>query len=246
MAKLQKNNLVAQANSLINARYKITRLEYSLLATMISLINPKDKEFLKFEVTVHELAKMLEIDPKNALREFDKITDRLMACVIRIRTPHGWIKYQWVSEAEVKNNMVSLRFHHRLKPYLLELKKSGNFTQYRLGQILMFKSFYTSRMYSILIENQSKKIHQFEYPLEHFRKMMLGEKSNSYPLYKNFRNKVLDTAKKEFSRQDKTTGFYISDLNFDLKTRRTGRKITHLIFTIKTQQTKPTHQQKTI
>jgi plasmid replication initiation protein len=248
-SKLQENNLVAQANSLINARYKTTKHEHALLVAMISLINPNDKEFHLFNVTVKELSEILKIHEKVALVEFDKITDRLLGRIMRVLTPDGrYRKFQWVSESEVSadRKFVSLRFHHRLKPYLLNLKENGNFTQYRLGQILMFKSFYTSRMYGILVENYAKKTYKIEYPLDDFRKAMLGETATSYPLYKNFRNKVIDTAQKELSVKDKTTGLYKSDLGFDLETRRTGRNISHLIFIIKTQQTKPipTHEPK--
>ena len=239
MPKLQKNNLVAQANVLIEARHKITKLENLLFVAMVSLINPKDKEFLIFRVTIEEMAKILNVHPVTARREFDKVTDKLMGRIIKVFTPNGWEKAQLVSHAEVDGNMVSLRFHNRLKPYLLELKKSGNFTQYRLGQAVWFKSVHTLRMYQILKEYYSKKMYEFDFSLEDYRKMMLGEKSISYPLYKNFRNKVLDVARKELSEKDKQTGLYKSDLNFSLKTRRIGRKISHLIFTIKTQQTKP-------
>jgi plasmid replication initiation protein len=180
----------------------------------------------------------------SALREFDKITKRLLSRVITIYTENGWDRFQWVSSAKVRGNIVSLKFHDDLKPYLLELKKSGNFTQHRLGAIIWFKSVYSSRIYQLLKEYYSKRMYTFEFSLDHFREMMLGEDSNSYPLYKNFRKYILDVAKRELESKDPETGFFKSDLSFDLETRRTGRKISHLKFIIKKQKTKPIKQIK--
>ena len=89
MSKLQANNLIAQGNSLIEARYAITKNEQILLFAMISLINPKDKEFLIFSATTRELSQILNIHKATALREFDKITDRLMGRVIKLHKPNG-------------------------------------------------------------------------------------------------------------------------------------------------------------
>ena len=242
MSKLQKNNLVAQSNDLVNARFRITQNEFSLLAAMISLLEPNDKEFPVFTIGIKEISKILKINERNTFKELDKVTDRLMKRVSRVWTPEGeYVKFTWLNNVRVnkEESLISLQFDNFLKPYLLELKKRGNFTQYRLGQIVEFKSFYTSRIYGLLVENYRKKIYECDYSLDDFRQMMLGHKSTTYPLYKNFRNKVIDTAKRELGEKDQETGLYKANLNFDLKTSRTGRKISRLIFTIKTQQTKP-------
>jgi len=242
VSKLHKNNLVAQANKLIEARYTITKNEQLLLFAMISLINPKDKKFLTFTTTTDQLSHILDIHPATALREFDKITDRLMSRVIKINKPTGWEKLQWVSNAKLDGNVISLKFHDDLKPFLLELKKSGNFTQTRLGMVIHFRSVYAIRVYQLLKEYDSKRMNNFEFSLEEFREIMLGDKSEIYPLFKNFRNKVLDVAKRELEAKDQETGLYKSDLSFNLETRRTGRKISHLKFIIKKQKTAPVKQ----
>ena len=127
---------------------------------------------------------------------------------------------------------------------MLALKKSGNFTQTRLGIVIHFRSVYTIRIYQLLKEYHSKRMNIFEFSLEEFRKIMLGDKSESYPLYKDFRKNILNVAKKALETIDKETGLYKSDLSFDLETRRTGRKISHLKFIIKTQKTAPVKQLK--
>jgi len=235
MSKIKKNNVISQANTLIEARYSITKNEQILLFAMISLINPKDDEFLTFSVDYKHLSEILDIDKKSALRELELVISRLMSRVIKINTPTGWEMYQWVSRAKLKDNIISLKFHDDLKPYLLALKTSGNFTQTRLGIAISFKSIYTIRIYQLLREYYSKNYRAFEFSLEEFRNMVLGEKSKTHPAFKNFRRHVLNVAKKELEKKDPETGFYKSDLSFDLETRRTKRKISHLKFIIKKQ-----------
>jgi len=234
---LEENYLVAQANSLIEARYTITKNEQLLLFAMISLIEPADKEFLNFSITVDQLSLILNIHRKTALREFDKITDRLLSRVIKIPTDQGWEKLQWVSNAKVEGDIISLKFHDDLKPLLLALKATGNFTQVKLGVVVQFRSVYTIRIYQLLKEYKSKRFNFFEFSLTDFRDIMLGKDSKSYPLYKNFRNHIIDVAQRELKTKVKETGFYKSDLNFELETRRTGRKISHLKFVIISQET---------
>jgi plasmid replication initiation protein len=246
VSKLQQKNLVAQHNNIIEGRYYATKNELTLLIAMISLINPHDKEFLTFSVTVDELARILMLDKKSALREFKKISTRLLKRVIEVETEDGWVMFQWVSKVILKGNVVILRFHDDLKPYLLELKKTGNFTQYRLGIIVNFRSLYTVRIYQVLRAYYCKKIYTFEFSIDEFRKMMLGAKdTKTYPVFYEFKRKVITKAQLELNKKNEATGFYTSDLGFDLATRRTGRKISHLIFTIKTQQTKPVPTAKT-
>jgi plasmid replication initiation protein len=244
VSKLQTNNLVAQSNKLIEGRYSATKNELLLLVAMISLISPKDKKLLTFAVSVNELANILNLDKRSALREFKKISQRLSKKTLELETPKGWKIFPWLALCELEGDRIRIIFNERLKPHLLDLKKSGNFTQYRLEMTTQFKSNYTIRMYQLLKEYHSKKIYKFEFSLEDFRKMLLGDNVKVYPLYKEFRKFVLCKAQNELSTVNKIVSnekntYYKSDLNFDLKTRRTGRKISHLIFTIKTQQTKP-------
>ncbi len=240
MQKLNRNNLVAQGNKMIQGRYSLTLNEKLLLQAMVSLINPKDQEFKDFCVTLDELCSILNVDRKSATREFKKTSNKLLKRIIEIEKPNGgWEGFQWVSYASVEEGSVRLRFHDKLKPYLLDLKKSGGFTQYRLWNVSGFRSNYSIRIYQLLKENYGKKIYTFEFATNDFRKMMLGRDSSKYIQFKRFKVNVINIAQKELSEKDKATGLYKSDLGFDFETKRIGRKIAYLIFTIKTQQTKP-------
>ena len=242
VSKLQEKNIVSQSNSLVEARYRVTKIEQKLLFAMISLIEPNDKNFLTFSITVDQLSKILNLERRSALREFKKASKRLLKRIIELRVSNGWDMFQWVSKVTLRDNVVSLRFHNDLKPHLLDLKKGGNFTQYKLGMTIQFRSAYAIRIYQLLKEYHSKRIYEFEFSLEEFRKMMLGENLKTHPIFKNFKRHVLNVSQKELSKIDtekstKEVTVYKSDLNFQLETRRTGRKISHLKFIIYSQNT---------
>jgi len=220
--KLSMNNLVAQANKMVEGRYALTRNELLLLNAMASLINPKDQEFPDFCVTLDELCDVLDINRKAASREFKAVSKRLLKRIIEIDShEQGWAAFQWVSKATLVEGVVTVRFHEDLKPYLLTLKKTGHFTQYRLGNTTGFRSIYSIRIYQLLKEHNNKKIYQFEFGVDDFKKMVLGRDCKSYSAFKKFRVRVLNTAQKELGSKDKKTGLYKSDLGFDLKTKRT-------------------------
>lgn len=227
LSEISENNLVAQANALIRASYKITRNEEMLLKAMMSLITPSDSDIPLFSVKASVLAKTINMDTTTAIREFDRITSRLMTRILRVETANGWKKFQWVSEASLENGVVSLKFHENLKPYLLALGKTGHFTQYRLEEIRHFRSAYTSRIYEMLIEAHNKKQKCIRMTLIAFRSRILGEGSKLYPAFKDLRKNVMDVARNELEKTVPKPKIY-----FKLHTYRTGRFISDIEFEI--------------
>jgi len=221
---LDGNNIVTQSNSLVEARYSLTKNEQLILCAMISFINPKDKDFLTYKTSISGFADLLGVEKKYIFREVEGIVKRLLSRVIKVETSNGWEMYQWVSyaKADRKNNELLLRFHDELKPYLLELKK--RFTSFKLQEVIFFKSVYSIRIYQLLADHNNKKISNFTYKLEDFREMMLGEKSKKYPVYKDFRVKTLEMAQKELDKK--------SSLTFTFKSVRIGRRIGRIEFQI--------------
>lgn len=227
-----KGNLVSYSNNLAEARYSLLPIEQKLIFAMISLISPDDEEFKTYKIDVRQLADYMAIDRKSALRELDKATDRLMARVLRIPIDDGkrLLKLHWVSHCTLGDKVVEFSFHEKLKPYLLRLK--GHFASFKYQIIVSFRGSYTIRIYHLL------KIWEYkgfcEYALSEFREI-LDIDAEKYPEFKEFNRNVLAPAKREFEKQDKATGLYLSDISFDLQTIRTGRSITHLRFIIKKQ-----------
>ena len=154
VSRLEKQSpLVVQSNRLIESRYSLTTGEQRLIMAMISLIHPNDQDFKPYILKIQDLAVYLNIDIKNAYREADKITSRLMERVLHIPEPDGsLLKVHWVSSARHEKGKVTIKFDPDLKPYLLQLKKQ--FTRYQLTIIAQFQSTYTIRIYSLLKQYQ--------------------------------------------------------------------------------------------
>jgi len=227
--KSKKSPLVVQSNKLIESRYSLTVGEQRLIFAMTSMIHPDDADFFPYEIKIIDLAKILNIDLKNAYREADKITDRLMERVLRIPQENGdLLKIGWVSSCRYhkKNSSISFKFDPDLKPYLLRLQKE--FTQSRLTILRQFKSIYAIRIYQLL--RQYKKIGFRIFQVDEL-KDILGIKKEKYREFKRFRSRVLNQAKKEFDRKSKS-GNYQCDLTFKLETIKDGRRIKGVKFII--------------
>lgn len=226
----RKSPLVVQSNQLVESRYSLTVGEQRLVYAMISLISPDDVDFKPYVLKIQDLAFFLNIDLKNAYREADKITSRIMERVLHIPQKNGdLLKVHWVSSALHKKGSVELQFNPKMKPYLLQLKE--RFTGSQLVIVNQFQSFYTIRIYNLL--KQYRKIGYREIALVELRQI-LGIDDGKYSDFKQFRAWVLNQAKKEFETK-MHGGSFKSDLTFDLETIREGRKITRIKFIIRSQ-----------
>jgi plasmid replication initiation protein len=224
LKELNRINLVTQSNSLVEARYALTKNEQLILCAMISFINPNDEEFLTFKTSISQFLTMLNVDKKSGNREMKRVIKRLLSRVIEIETPDGWKMYQWCSyaEANTKEDFLLLCFHPKLKPYLLELK--GRFTSFKLDDVIDLKSFYSIRFYQLLKDYDGRKKSVFSYLLVDLREILLGRGSKKYPVFKDFRRNILDVAKNELDKK--------SPLSFTFESIRIGRRIGQIQFTV--------------
>ncbi|MCI5211554.1 MAG: RepB family plasmid replication initiator protein, partial [Candidatus Electrothrix sp. ATG2] len=122
MPMTKKSPLVVQSNKLIESRYSLTVGEQRLILAMVARIHPDDEDFFKYEITLRELAELMNVDLPYAYHEIDRITERLMERVLHIPQADGdLLKVHWVSTALHRKNSVVLSFAPELKPYLLRL-----------------------------------------------------------------------------------------------------------------------------
>jgi len=231
----EKNMIVTQSNKLIEARYNLTIYEQRLVLIMISMVEPEDEDFKDYIIKISDFRDLLELKNKNIYSQVKKILLRLRERTLLIpKRKNDFLITGWISSAEYISNegIVKLSFDAKLKPYLLALK--SNFTKQRLGAVIKLKGIYTIRIYGLL--KQYEKLGAREFLLDDFRNI-LGIRNDQYTLFTNLKARTMTQAQKEFSKKNKE-GFYISDINFDLEVRKTGKKISHLKFIIKKQQTK--------
>ena len=119
-----------------------------------------------------------------------------------------------------------INFSPYLKPYMLKLNTM--FTQYKLANILSMKSKYSPRIYEILKCNEFKRQGYIEIEIEELRKLLKVD--NLYPLYADFKKRVLQQAQKELTK--------LSDISFEFEEIKTSRSVTSIKFLIKSNEAK--------
>lgn len=145
----------------------------------------------------------------------------------RTRSPplQNSLEFKWW-EYVTKQGKIELSFDPKLKPYLLKLK--DNFTTYKLENVIRLKSFYSIRIYELL--KQYEKLKERTFSITQLREYLCIN-NEQYPLYANFKQKVLNIAKNEL--KDK------SDIYFDFEEIKQSRKIEKIKFIIRKNKVEP-------
>jgi plasmid replication initiation protein len=223
---MKKNYVVTQSNNLIEAKHKrpLTAREQKIILTMVSMIQPEDKDFKVYDISVLEFHNMLGLEGRAHYTQIKESIENLMTKLIEIPTEDGWFLTHWITSAEYLEGAgtIRLKFVPELKPYLLQLKTA--FTSYKLSNILSLKSVYAIRLYELMKKWQH--LGKWECSLALLREK-LGVSENTYPYYANFKAKVLRVALKELN--DKT------DLHVEFNEIRLIRKVVKIEFFIKRQ-----------
>lgn len=221
MKIVSKNNLITKSNSLIEARYKLSLEEQRVILFLVSMVQPIDEDFKTYTILVKDFVQLVNVKNQSIYRNFVDISESLTSKTISIKKDTSTLVMSWLSSSEYfdKQGKIELSFDPKLKPYLLRLK--DNFTTYRLENVIKMKSFYSIRIYELL--KQYEKLHERTFSLAQLRDYLsIGQ--NQYPLYANFKQKVLNVAKKELREK--------SDLSFEFEEIKLSRKIEKIRFII--------------
>lgn len=216
--------LAVQHNKLVEARYNLTLQEKRLVLWLISQIQPHDKEFKTYRVSIKELAGLIGIEKnKNLYKEMAELTGKLRSRPVDITEQDGTILVQttWLNSAKYYfgQGYVELGFSSLLTPYLLQLK--GNFTKLELVAALSLSSIYAVRIYELL--KQYEKLGFRTMSMVDLRKR-LGIADSEYVKYSHFKSRIIDIAYREINQK--------TDIRFEYTEIKEGRKITQFRFDI--------------
>ena len=226
---MDKEYLITKSNYFImNSSYDLSLEEQKIILTLASMVQPDDEEFKPYKFRIADFMELLGIETQTKYTEIPKITKELMKKVFEIQEGDTLIQTAWLSGAKYKRGSgeVELTFSSYLKPYMLKL--GSMFTQYKLANVLSMKSKYSPRIYEILKCNEFKKQGYIEITIDDLRKLLKAE--TIYPLYANFKQKLLIPTQKELKK--------LSDIYFDFEEIKTGRKVTSLKFYIRSNKNK--------
>lgn len=175
--KLNENYFSVCANALIKANQRMTLREMQLIQIAIAQICKEDTELFTYTTTASELSKFLGVSIQNVYRDYSKITSNLLKNVITINYDNTVEQFQWLSYAKYdkSNNTLTIKLHDMLKPFLIGLNKL--YTQIDLNTILKFKSYYSLRLYQLLLSEygQSKRT-EFTMSIDEIREFFGIEK----------------------------------------------------------------------
>lgn len=214
--------LVIKSNFLIEAAYRLSAIEQKIILTLATKIKNTDKEFQKYLFNLGTLGEFLGLRTNADYAYLREATKALLSKVLILKKEGSTLQTHWLESVEYFDNKgtVALNFNPELKPFLIQL--NNNFTKYHLKYAIQLKSRFAIRIYELL--KQYEKISHRAFLLSELREI-LGVKKDEYPLYGNFKAKVLLVAQKEMKEK--------TDLSFEFEEIKIGRGVGKIDFYIK-------------
>lgn len=212
------NELIVKSNTLNEASFKLSSLEYKFILFVASKIKKDDEDFQTIKIPIKEFMNAIGVRGNNYHSEIEKISTEIMKKPIKFIDETGFEIANWFSYIRYRKNegIIEVRFDKVLKPFFLKLE--GNFIQYTFQQISQLKSTYSIRLFELL--KQYAPIGERTFDIDYLR-LLIGA-DDIYPLYANFKQRVILRAIKEIHEK--------TDLSFDFEEIKEGRKVVKLLF----------------
>lgn len=156
--------LIAKANKLIEAAYRLSLAEQCLLLAVIAQIDSrpmaKDEVCLSYEVAAADLADLFDIPLNQSYELLRDAADRLAERWVTIERPDpdtptlAYTRTRWISAIDYLPSEGRLRvfLSPKILPYLTQL--AGEFARYKLKYVSAMTSVYAIRLYELLIQWQ--------------------------------------------------------------------------------------------
>ena len=241
----QPNKIVTQHNNLINSHFDIPTVQLRAFIYALGHIHKDDKELTYVKIPVDALYSSK--GGKN-FKQVAKLASELQEIKFKIENQSpdktGKMKKTYVSMVifptvsyTQDSRFIITKINNDLAPYLLDLK--GNYTQAEIEQLLRLKTIQAYRIYMLIKQGLFKdkpttiKYKQLRLMLgldvelseEEAKKLGLSEgeriKVVKYPLFAEFKRRILDTAREELSG---------TDMAFDYKINKKGRNADSITF----------------
>lgn len=231
-----KKNLITQGNKLIEAAYKIQPVnEHRLIRMLMSYIHPDDEDFKTYSISIKDYIELFELSSMGGnwyelIKESARNLAKREIVILSYDEKGNEVSteiFHWFSYVKIikKSGVIELRFDKVLKPYLLGLK--NHFTQYPIKNIIHLRNSHSIKLYEMLKSNQFKQdksgYFKVTFDTDELRAKLGFYNSEMYPLFADFRKRIIEQAVKEINSND---DFLVSQIDYP----RTGNKITHIVF----------------
>lgn len=222
----QRNMFVAEHNDLIaKADYDLTARELKIMDFLISRIKPEDETFNVIYTSLYEIANVLGLQRSGQV--YNQIADNLRSLrrkevmILdqgkngRSITFTGWINDPTFHE----NGQVEVLISEKFMPFLLDLRNSGNYTQYLLFDTVKLKSKYSIRLYKLMRESDKHRGKIMPVLRETPEKLsILMSAPEAYNSWGRLNDKVIKPAIDEINLE-------IDDMQLELHTKKRGRRV---------------------
>ena len=225
VSRLNDKHWVTKHNELIQSTYKLSLQQQRILLIIASRIQPKDENFKLYQFNTKDIIDILGLSATSGsyYAQIKTIVNDLQTKTLTIKTKDRETNLSWVITSDYfpKQGFFQVELHPKLKPYFLELK--DKFTKYRLENVLQLNSSYSIRMYELLKQYEGIGCRKFQVDE---LKDLLAIPPSKYKQYGHFKSKILLHSQEQIEKH--------TDLRFEFKEFKTGRKITRLEFQIQT------------
>lgn len=221
-------HLVVQSNQFLNFRHTLSLAEARVFLSMVAQIEKDDEDFKTYRIEVKQFVDLLGLKGKGNYTILREVAEGLSQKQFKQLQPDGsFLVIGYISSAQyiAGHSYVELSFDPKLKPFLLGLKEA--FTQYDIRIILSLRSINVVRLYELLKQYERIKYREFDVDVLKYT-LNLDKK---YPRYCDFKADVLEVAKRDLAKS--------TDISFDYKEIRQGRRVVRIRFNIYSQNAGP-------
>lgn len=225
-ALVHKERIVAQSKQLVNAAQRLSLNEKRVLYMMITQINSmKTNNPSTFRVRALDFIQTFDIAPKNAYKALNTAIRKLIT--------KQWEVVYGEYEGTVSNWISDFDYHHgegwvqaTITPktmwFLEGLGKNKEFSQYRLKEVVDFKSKYTWRLFELITRDRKDKGRSegwYRAKIDDLRNSLEVPKSYNFTMFKK---QVLEPAIKEIEES--------RNLTIQITMTKLSRKVDKILF----------------
>lgn len=212
---------VVQSNHLVEATYKMDVRAKRVMLCLLGKLDARLPMPKVLHLDVNEYVEWTKTDKKTAYRDMKTGAELLLKTIIRTydqKTRSGEMtvlaeKLRYFDQEA----RIECTFTQWVKPYIRFL--AANFTQFGLQDCAQFRSFYTIRLYEMMMQYKSTGWRKIE--VEQYRKIM-GLEKKQYKVFADLKKRCIDPAMNEINEK--------SDYKITCDYLKKGRKINTLYF----------------
>ena len=163
ITRLDQNASLKQANSLVEAKYRLTTYEQRMIIAICSQLK-NETDLPKIHVRIDNLADFCKFPASKKLDMVRSTARKLRSRTLEFLKPDGkWYITGWINSADLlEDGTIEFVIDEKLKPHLLQLKSAYLLTP--AAPLMEFKCDYTARLYFLM--KKMLKVHTFEYKLD--------------------------------------------------------------------------------